>query len=201
VSGVICLPLCSGYSSPKPQHGTSLLSVVGHLSCWRGVVNGDSVTGLYTIGYEGANLGDFLATLREMGVTTLLDVRELPISRRKGFSKAAIGEALGAVGIAYKHERDLGSPRDVRHRLRKTGDMEAFLAEYEAHLAQQTSLLDTLAATLRGNVVLMCYERDSRYCHRRLVARELGRRLSLNPRHIGVHKDHGDSEGTGVHSG
>lgn len=68
------------------------------------------MTGLYTIGYEGADLGDFLATLRAMCVTTLVDVRELPISRRKGFSKAALGEALGAVDIAYKHERHLGSP-------------------------------------------------------------------------------------------
>jgi uncharacterized protein (DUF488 family) len=159
------------------------------------------VTELYTIAYEGADLRDFLATLRAVGVTTLLDVRELPISRRKGFSKTALGAALGAVGIAYRHERDLGSPRDVRHRLRESGNMEAFLIEYEAHLAQQIGLLDKLAVTLRGNVALMCYERDSRYCHRRVVARELGRRLSLNPRHIGVQKDHGDSEGTDMHTG
>jgi uncharacterized protein (DUF488 family) len=159
------------------------------------------MTRLYTIGYEGTDLDDFLTTLRSAGVTTLLDVRELPISRRKGFSKSALGEALRTVGIAYQHERRLGSPREVRHRLRETGDMRAFLVDYEAHLARHTGLLDDLAATLSGNVALMCYERDSRYCHRRVVARELGRRFGLEPRHIGVQRDHGDSKRTGVHPG
>jgi len=106
------------------------------------------LTGLYTIGYEGVDLEDFLSMLRSMGVNMLLDVRELPISRRKGFSKTALSEALGGAGIAYRHERDLGSPRDVRHRLRESGNMKAFLAEYEAHLARQIELLDKLAATL-----------------------------------------------------
>ncbi len=159
------------------------------------------MTGLYTIGYEGSNVADFLATLRAVGVTTLLDVRELPISRRKGFSKSALGEALRAAGIAYQHERLLGSPRNVRHRLKATGDMTAFLSDYEVHIAQQAGLLDDLAATLSGNVALMCYERDSRHCHRRVVARELGRRFGIEPRHIGVHKDHGDSQRARVHPG
>jgi uncharacterized protein (DUF488 family) len=39
-----------------------------------------------TIGYEGVSLADFLATLKAAGVQLLLDIRELPISRRKGFS-------------------------------------------------------------------------------------------------------------------
>jgi uncharacterized protein (DUF488 family) len=167
----------------------------------RGNKKGQSMTGLFTIGYEGADLADFLTALRAVGVTTLLDVRELPISRRKGFSKLALGEALGAAGIAYQHERLLGSPRDARHRLKATGDMKTFLTDYEVHLAQQTGLLDELALTLNGNVALMCYERDARDCHRRVVARELGRRFGIEPRHLGVHKDHGDSQRAGVHTG
>jgi len=159
------------------------------------------MTGLFTIGYEGADLADFLTTLGAVGVTTLLDVRELPISRRKGFSKSALGEALRAAGIAFQHERLLGSPRDVRRRLKATGDMKTFLGDYEVHLAQQTGFLDELASTLNGNVALMCYERDARHCHRRVVARELGRRFGMEPRHQGVHKDHGDSQRAGVRTG
>jgi len=39
------------------------------------------MTGLFTIGYEGADLSDLLTTLRAVGVTTLLNARELPTSR------------------------------------------------------------------------------------------------------------------------
>lgn len=34
--------------------------------------------GIFTIGYEGARIEDFVATLRSVGVETVLDVRELP---------------------------------------------------------------------------------------------------------------------------
>ena len=59
---------------------------------------------IVTIGYEGAEVADFLATLSQLGVTTLLDIRELPISRRKGFAKNALREGLLSVGIEYRHE-------------------------------------------------------------------------------------------------
>jgi len=45
---------------------------------------------ILTIGYEGTTLADFLATLKAAGVQSLLDIRELPNSRRKGFSKNAV---------------------------------------------------------------------------------------------------------------
>ncbi|WP_081763437.1 DUF488 domain-containing protein [Imhoffiella purpurea] len=140
-------------------------------------------------------------TLQEVGVTTLLDVRELPVSRRKGFSKSVLAEALSTVGIAYQHERRLGSPRDVRNRLRETGDMGSFLLEFEEHLSRQTDLLDDLAATLSDSVVLLCYERDVTHCHRQVVAREIGQRAGCQPQHLRVRKDHGDSQRAGLHSG
>ena len=51
------------------------------------------MTVLATIGYEGAALEDFLATLAAARVTTLLDIREAPVSRRPGFSKRALAAA------------------------------------------------------------------------------------------------------------
>jgi hypothetical protein len=46
---------------------------------------------LATIGYEGADVDDFVATLRSAGIRRLIDVRELAISRRRGFAKRALG--------------------------------------------------------------------------------------------------------------
>ena len=48
--------------------------------------------------------------LADAGVERLIDVRELPISRRRGFAKTALGEALAAEGVEYLHMRSLGNP-------------------------------------------------------------------------------------------
>ena len=97
---------------------------------------------LFTIGYEGAELDDFLAVLKAAGTDVLLDVRELPISRRRGFSKNALKTALAEAGIDYRHEKQLGSPKDVRHRLREDWDYNRFFRDFNKHLKKQMALLD-----------------------------------------------------------
>jgi uncharacterized protein (DUF488 family) len=49
---------------------------------------------IYTIGYEGTALSDFIWTLRDRGVSLLLDIRERPQSRQPGFSKQARSKTL-----------------------------------------------------------------------------------------------------------
>jgi uncharacterized protein (DUF488 family) len=139
---------------------------------------------LYTIGYEAAGLADFVATLKQAGIDVLLDVRELPISRRKGFSKTALKEALAEAGIAYRHEKQLGSPKAIRHQLREDQNYQQFFREYDTHLSQRTDLLERLTREIEGNVALMCYEKDHRTCHRTSVANELARMLDLEPVHL-----------------
>lgn len=141
---------------------------------------------IITIGYEGASIADFIGTLSALGVTTLLDIRELPISRRKGFAKTALSEHLARAGIAYRHERDLGSPRDIRNRLREDGSYERFFRDFDRYLATQRELLATLADELTGTVALLCYERDHRECHRKSVAAALEKLTGLTPKHHGV---------------
>jgi uncharacterized protein (DUF488 family) len=139
-----------------------------------------------TIGYEGVSLADFLATLKAAGVQLLLDIRELPISRRKGFSKTALSAALADAGIEYSHERALGSPREIRHRLREDGDLARFFSDFREYLATQRTLLDTLARTTTGAVALLCYERNHAECHRSVVADALARRAQSTVRHLTV---------------
>lgn len=141
---------------------------------------------IITIGYEGADLSDFLATLELLGVKTLLDIRELPISRRKGFAKTALREALHSVGIDYRHEPQLGSPKAVRHQLREDGDYDRFFRDFGRHLKKQDALLASLASELSGTVALLCYERDHETCHRKAVASALGEIAGLKPKHRGV---------------
>lgn len=115
------------------------------------------LAGLATIGYEGVSLPAFLATLETAGVTLLLDVRELPISRRKGFSKTALSKALSRIGIEYQHERALGAPRSVRHRLREDGDLKRYFADFREYLSGQEALLDE-ARVLRTPYVAQIHQ-------------------------------------------
>jgi uncharacterized protein (DUF488 family) len=141
---------------------------------------------ILTIGYEGASVEDFLATLQGAGVQRLLDIRELPISRRKGFSRNALSAAVTGAGIEYSHERALGSPRDIRHRLREDGDLARFFSDFRKYLATQRTLLDTLARTTTGALALLCYERNHAECHRSVVADALARRAQSTIRHLTV---------------
>lgn len=141
---------------------------------------------IVTIGYEGADVDDFLATLELIGVTTLLDIRELPISRRPGFAKTALREGLASVGIAYRHEPRLGSPKSIRHQLRDDGNYTKFFRDFGRYLGKQSDLLEQLTEELSGTIALLCYERDHTTCHRSAVADALSDLTGLKPKHHGV---------------
>jgi uncharacterized protein (DUF488 family) len=152
---------------------------------------------LTTIGYEGASLSAFLETLEVAGITLLLDVRELAMSRRKGFAKTALSQALSAAGIGYRHERALGAPKKVRHQLREDGDLRRYFVEFRKYLATQDAFIDQLATTLGGRVALMCFERNPAECHRSVVVEALARRANMDFHHLTVSAD--DAKQTSTH--
>ena len=143
---------------------------------------------LTTIGYEGARLDDFIATLKLSSARLLIDVRELPISRRKGFAKTALSTALEAADIHYLHLKGLGDPKPGRDAAR-AGDYTGFLKVFRAHMLTSAARFDlTVAAThvASGGVCLMCFERDHAVCHRTLVAEAIHATVPVRIRHIGV---------------
>ncbi|HEX5547842.1 MAG TPA: DUF488 domain-containing protein [Ktedonobacterales bacterium] len=126
---------------------------------------------LYTIGYSGHTLDSFVATLQAEGVSLLIDVRMTPISRKKGFSKTALRQALEDSGIRYEHMRSLGSPRDLRTSLYENKDYDAFFASYRAYLACQTpSVSEAASFATSERTCLMCVEHEPHQCHRSVVA-------------------------------
>ena len=141
---------------------------------------------LLTIGYEGASIEGFLATLVGLRVNTVVDVRELPLSRKKGFSKSRLTLALAGVGITYRHERSLGCPPAIRARLKSTGDYRRYFADFNKYLATKTDVVESMVIDLRGRVVLLCYERNVEYCHRQSVAELIKERFALSPRHVAI---------------
>jgi uncharacterized protein (DUF488 family) len=107
----------------------------------------------------------------------LADVRELPLSRRRGFSKTALAGAVEAAGIEYRHLRALGNPKPVRDAW-KGGDAGAGVAGYRLHLAGAGADVAALAERVAaGGVCLLCVEHDPASCHRRLLADALREHL------------------------
>jgi uncharacterized protein (DUF488 family) len=146
------------------------------------------MTLLRTIGYEGASLDDFVATLLSAKVQRLLDVRAIPISRRRGFSKSALRATLADNGIEYVHIKPLGDPKPGREASR-AGRYADFKRIYLTHLStfeatQALGMAVKHAQTSRA--CLMCYEQSPEWCHRRLVADALSQRLGFKIQHLSV---------------
>jgi uncharacterized protein (DUF488 family) len=143
---------------------------------------------IYTLGYQGASVADFIQTLKDAGVSLLLDVRQLPQSRRAGFSKRVLSEALIKAGIGYRHIKQLGDPKPGREAARR-GDMVSFRSIFCAHLeleASEAALTDAAAEAERETVALMCFERAPKECHRSIVADRLRGLVSAEIVHLGV---------------
>jgi len=126
---------------------------------------------LFTIGYEATTMGEFLDALRTAGIERVIDVRAVPNSRRPGFSKTPLRNALAEVGIDYVHLRPLGTPAEGREAARK-GRHEDLERIYAAQLDLPEAMvaaeqMKELAAEKPS--ALLCYERDPAGCHRTLL--------------------------------
>ena len=125
----------------------------------------------FTIGYENATMGDFIAALASAGVKRVIDVRAVPNSRRPGFSKTPLRNALAEAGIDYIHLRALGTPAAGRAAARagRQQDLERIYAgqlELPEAIAEGAQMLG-LAADKPS--ALLCYERQPEHCHRTLL--------------------------------
>lgn len=126
---------------------------------------------IFTIGYEGATIGEFVAALQAAGVERVIDVRAVPNSRRPGFSKTPLRNALAEAQIEYVHLRALGTPAEGRAAARagRYDDLKRIYAgqlELPEAMAQAAQMLELCRE--KPSAVL-CYERDASGCHRRLL--------------------------------
>lgn len=133
---------------------------------------------LFTIGYEGKTVDEFLGELQAAKVELLIDVRAVAASRRPGFSKTALSNALRERGIDYLHLRPLGTPAAGRQAARagRTAEMRAIYADQLEIPEAEIALVQALAAAEVHRVALLCFEKDAPGCHRAMLAeRMIGR--------------------------
>lgn len=126
---------------------------------------------IFTIGYEGVTQAEFLAALKQAGVERVIDVRAVPNSRRPGFSKNLLRNALAEDGIDYVHLRALGTPADGRAAARagRHDDLKRIYAgqlELPEAMAESAKMLELAAEKPSA---LLCYEREPGGCHRTLL--------------------------------
>lgn len=129
---------------------------------------------IFTIGYESASVDQLIDTLLNLRIEVLADVRELPLSRKKGLSKNNLKERLAEAGIEYTHYKQLGDPKAGRVAA-KAGDFVTFRRVFYAHMAQEktiTAVAELLKVASSKLTCMMCFEKCATNCHRSIIADE-----------------------------
>jgi uncharacterized protein (DUF488 family) len=130
---------------------------------------------------HGTRSGDeLLAVLRGAGVTTLIDIRRFPSSRRHPqFARDALATSLLAGGIRYEWQgAELGGRRSRRTPSRHAALVNAAFAGYADHM-DTPAFRDAVQALVRRveageRLAVMCAETLWWRCHRSLLADALG---------------------------
>src|SRR3989338_981177 len=124
-----------------------------------------------TIGYEGRAIDEFVDRLKQFNISRLIDVREIPLSRKPGFSKTSLRERLEDENIEYVHVKALGSPSAIRNKLKTDWDYDYFFKAYCKYLFQNMEVVKEVYQFISDGVnCILCFERFPEKCHRTAVA-------------------------------
>jgi uncharacterized protein (DUF488 family) len=132
-----------------------------------------SKTILFTIGYEGISLEEYLNRLLKNDVKILVDVRNNPLSMKYGFSKSQLSKYCENLGIKYMHFPEVGIRSDQRQELNTQADYDILFANYRKRnlpvtIPAQTNILNLLK--LHKRIALTCFEANICQCHRKHLA-------------------------------
>ncbi len=119
---------------------------------------------VFTIGYSGMQIAEFIGVLKAHGIEEVVDVRSFPTSRKEDFCKEKLREHLKSSGISYCHLRALGGYRRPSYlAYTRTGEFRRGIEEL-------------IRRARSRRIAVMCLETNPRHCHRRFIARELEKR-------------------------
>ena len=128
---------------------------------------------LFTIGYEGISLEEYLVRLFKNDVKLLVDVRNNPMSMKYGFSKSQLKKYCANLGIEYIHIPEVGIQSDQRQQLNTQSDYDKLFTVYRKNnlsktIPSQNAILDLLKQHKR--IALTCFEANICQCHRKHLA-------------------------------
>lgn len=133
-------------------------------------------TTLFTIGYEGISLEEYLNRLIKNDVKVLVDVRSNPVSMKFGFSKNQIKLHCQNLDIEYAHIPEVGIRSEFRQDLKTQLDYDALFKIYKTETLKKTGnyqekILELLKQKKR--IALTCFESDINKCHRTHLAKSI----------------------------
>lgn len=128
---------------------------------------------LYTIGYEGISLEEYLNRLLKNDVKVLIDVRNNPLSMKYGFSKSLLKRFCENLSIQYIHLPEVGIQSEQRQELNTQNDYDKLFTVYRKNnlpktVPTQNLILDLLKKHKR--IALTCFEANICQCHRKHLA-------------------------------
>jgi uncharacterized protein (DUF488 family) len=130
-------------------------------------------TVLYTIGYEGISLEEYLNRLIKNDVKVLIDVRNNALSMKYGFSKTQLKTFCASLNIDYLHIPEVGIQSDQRQELKTQTDYDHLFDIYKAQNLTRTSSHQQQILHLledKKRIALTCFEANICQCHRKHLA-------------------------------
>lgn len=133
-----------------------------------------SMKALFTVGHGTASQEDFAGLLRSAGVTSLVDVRIGPGSRKyPHFGKDRLALWLPEAGIGYRWEKRLGGFRKLLPDSPDTALRNESFRAYAGYMRSEDFLAaaaELVAGSQAATTAIMCSETLWWRCHRRLIA-------------------------------
>ena len=131
---------------------------------------------LFTVGYEGVSLEEYLNRLIKNDVKLLIDVRRNPLSQKYGFSKRLLSGFCNKLNIDYLHIPEVGIDSSKRRALNTKKDYDILFEYYCKTVLEETKenqnyILRLLKENKR--IALTCFEAKSCQCHRTHLAEKL----------------------------
>ena len=130
---------------------------------------------LYTIGHSTRSFEELLEALRAHQISTLVDIRAFPMSRRlPQFNRESLEHSLPAVGIRYVWMKALGGYRkavlEESPNIGLRNDSFRNYADYMLTPEFEGAVTELVALTEQAPTAYMCAERVYFRCHRMLVS-------------------------------
>lgn len=139
---------------------------------------------IWSIGYGGKNLANFIDLLKTNRITLVADVRRspgkhqgesmLPWAANPDFRGESLCTKLHDAGISYRHWAVCGNPfKSTSSSIPKS----SILRDYANYLADRPHIAEKIVAKLRANpqqrVALLCLESARGACHRGVILRAM----------------------------